>query len=635
MKKVIITALCLLPGLVVQAQALQRFAPSDVHILEGEQLQRQLWDEHYILSLDADRLLYHFRQECGLAPLPNTVPYGGWESTDLRGHTLGHWLSALSLMAGGQALSDAVKEEAQKRLTYTVNVLAACQQQRSERHPESAGYLSAFREQMLDVADSTGQGWAPYYTLHKILQGLLDAYRLTGNAQALEVADRMGDYIYRRTTRLEAGRWLRALDIMEVGGFAEAMLNLYQITKKREHLVAAQQFQQMSKLEPAAHGVDSLHIPVTSNYHHANSTIPQFIAAKREYDVDGNRLMLDAAANFWDMVVEHRTYCNGTTGFHEHWNLTGDQLSKELDAQAGETCCTYNMIKLSDELFLTNPDARYPEYTERAIINDIMGTIEPETANFAYFHTQKPGAFKTFPPNASVFYCCSATGMESHLRYAAGIYFHTGDVLYVNQFFASSLEWKQQGVVCHQATAFPREEASVLCFDEADSRFELRVRIPSWCQTGFALKLNGKRVTWTQQDGYACISREWHKGDRLAIFLPMKLRAEPLADAPQTVALFYGPMVLAADLGRDGVTQELINTTDNFYGGVKEPWQVKMEVPLLTGNPIHLKWIKKEKGKLLFHTSQTSDGKPMTLRPLYEIHDSRFASYLHFNSDGT
>ena len=238
----------------------QRFCPSDVHLNLSEMLQRQLWDERYILSLDADRLLYHFRRECGLEPQPDTSPYGGWESTDLRGHTLGHWLSALSLMAGGQASSDAVKEEAQKRLTYTVNVLAACQQQRSMLHPESAGYLSAFRERMLDVADTTGQGWAPYYTLHKILQGLLDAFRMTGNAQALDVAVHLGDYIFQRTTRLDEGKWLKALDIMEVGGFAEAMLNLYQITKKREHLVAAQQFQQMSKLRPAAHGVDSLHI---------------------------------------------------------------------------------------------------------------------------------------------------------------------------------------------------------------------------------------------------------------------------------------------------------------------------------------------------------------------------------------
>lgn len=158
MKKTIISALSLMLSLMVHAQNVQRFVPNEVHLNQSEMLERQLWDEHYILSLDADRLLYHFRGECGLEQLPNTAPYGGWESTDLRGHTLGHWLSALSLMVGGQASSDAVKEEAQKQLTYTVNVLAACQQQRSKLHPESAGYLSAFREQMLDVADNTGQG---------------------------------------------------------------------------------------------------------------------------------------------------------------------------------------------------------------------------------------------------------------------------------------------------------------------------------------------------------------------------------------------------------------------------------------------------------------------------------------------
>lgn len=611
-----------------QTHAVQRFSSSDVHIEESEMMRRQQWDEHYILSLNADRLLFHFRQECGLEPLPDIAPYQGWESTDLRGHTLGHWLSALSLMAGGQASSNAIKEEAVKRLNHTIDVLAECQQQRSQLHPESAGYLSAFREQMLDVADNTGQGWAPYYTLHKILQGLLDAYRIGGNTKAIDIARRLGDYIYLRTTRLDKDKWLKALDIMEVGGFAESMFNLYQITNNSKHLTAAQTFQQMSKLAPAAHGVDSLHIHVTDNYNHANSTIPQFIAAKREYDINGNSMMLDAATNFWNMVVEHRTYCNGTTGFHEHWNMAGDQLSKELDAQAGENCCTYNMIKLSDELFLTNPSTKYPEYTERTIINGIMGTIEPETANFMYFHTQKPGAFKTFPPNDGVFYCCSASGMESHLRYAAGIYFHTDDILYVNQFFHSALQWQQKGVVLRQTTNFPCEEETAISFDEADTTFELRIRIPSWCQKGFTLRLNGKKATWTQRDGYACIRRKWHKGDKLSVSLPMSLHVEPLADAPQTVALLYGPIVLAADLGKDGVTRELINTSDNFFGGVKEPWQVNMQIPSLTGNVSNLNWIKKQKNKLLFSTSSTSDGSTILFRPLYEIHDCRFADYM-------
>ena len=627
MKTIVSTILFSVASLALNAQELMRFSPSDVHINKSEMLTRQQWDERYILSLNADRLLYYFRSECGLEPIAGTKPYLGWESTDLRGHTLGHWLSALSLMAGGQASTAQVKEEAANRLDYTVNALARYQYHRSLLHPESAGYISAFREDMLNVADNTGQGWAPYYTLHKILQGLIDVYRITDNSEALDVACSLGDYIYQRTTRFDESKWLKALDIMEVGGFAESMLNLYQITKNTNHLLAAQKFQQMSKLLPAAHGVDSLHIHVTDNFNHANSTIPQFIAAKREYDVNGNKIMLAAATNFWNMVVGGRTYCNGTTGFHEHWNLPANQLSKELDAQAGENCCTYNIIKLSDELFLTNPDAKYPEYTERAIINGIMGTIEPETANFMYFHTQKPGAFKTFPPNAEVFYCCSATGMESNLRYAAGIYFHTASILYVNQFFSSSLQWKEQGVECRQTTNFPLEEGSELCFSKADAAFELRVRIPSWCKTGFDLKLNGKKIAFTQQNGYACINRTWHTGDKLSVSLPMNLYAEAMADDPNTIALFYGPMVLAADLGNSGLTSERINTTDNFYGGVKEPWQVKFQMPALIGNAQKLNWIKKEKGQLVFSTSRTSNGQFLLLRPLYQIYNCRFADY--------
>jgi len=618
----------MLGGSAARAQQAKMFALDEVRITGGEMLARQEWDERFILSLDADRLLFHFRQQAGVENPAGVQPYGGWEATDLKGHTLGHWLTALSLMAGGQASTPALQSEAKRRIEHVVGALAECQA------ATGTGYVSAFSERMLDVADATGQGWAPYYTLHKILQGLIDAYAATGNAQALAVADRFGDYIYGRTRRVDLAQWPKVMDIMEVGGFADALLNLYALTHKQIHFDAGHFFQQWDKIVPAAEGRDQLHVEITDNYKHANGTIPQFTAALREYGVTGNDTLLAAARNFWHFVVDHRTYSNGTTGFHEHWNYGPDQLSREMDLQAGETCCTYNMIRLSHGLFCQEPRAEYAEYVERATLNDIMGSIEPETANFMYFHTQKPGGFKIFGPNAQVFWCCTGTGMENHLRYASGIYFHAEEnapVLFVNQFFPSQVQWREAGLVVRQEGDFPLAEQSSLIVAEGTADAEIRIRVPRWCE-GFALKINGKKVkTPDIADGYCTLRRTWQAGDCIDIALPMRLHAEPLKDEPAMASILYGPLVLAADLGKDGVTPDLIHSLDYFYEEIPEPWQVHFEVPAMTGSMRSLKWLKQRKGALEFTTERTSDGSRQTLRPLYQISDTRFADYWRFS----
>ena len=600
---------------------LQAFPAGAVQITSGPFLERMELDRKFILSLDPDRLLYYFLETAGLKNPPRTKPYGGWEQTDLRGHTLGHYLSALSRLWAQTRLP-----ECREKLDRTIMMLDQCQQ------AIGSGYLSAFPETMLDRVEDTGEGWAPYYTLHKILQGLLDAYSICGSQQALALATNMGDYFCRRAERLRTmpETWQKSLDIMEQGGFSEAMLQLYFITRQPPYLECARLFQQTGKLEPVSRGRDVLYTPSKPhNYSHANATIPQFSAAACMYEMTGERLYRKAAFNFWEMVVEGRTYCNGSTGYREHWNHGADSLSQELGIKAGETCCSYNMIKLSTRLCCINPESKYADYTERALFNHILGSIHPKTGNFMYFHTLQPGSFKTYGRNAEVFWCCTGTGMENPVRYNEVIYLHSDDELYVNQFIASRLFWREKGVRVEQTTQFPEEGSSTLRIEGEGGRFTLAVRVPAWCRETMQILLNGEpRRVRPGRDGYCRIKREWQSGDEVQLILPMTLRAETLADAPQTAALLYGPIVLAGDLGTKGVTERLTNVTDNFYGDVPEAYQVHMKIPTLTGNAADLSWLQPEPGKPLHFTTQaTSDGSLLRFVPLYSVYRNRFSAY--------
>ena len=585
-------------------------------ITDGDMKALEKKDISFLASLSNDRLLYYFRERAGIAQPSGCSPYGGWEQTDLKGHTLGHYLTAMSLL-----YAQTGKTTYQTHINNTVKVL------RQMQTKSGKGYISAFDEGKLDRVEADGSGWAPYYTLHKILQGLVDAYRYAGNETALTAASEFADYIYQRTTRItDEALWARNLDIQEVGGFAEAVLNVYALTHKAEHLKAGQFFQQMDKLLPSAEGRDILNDTRTSNFYHSNSTIPQFIAAEREYELTGNETLLRAATNFWENVTQHRAYCNGSTSYHEHWNKPADRIGEELDGLAGESCCTNNLIKLSNDLFRLTGEPKYAEYVERATIGHIMGSMHPTTGNFMYFHTQLPGSFKTFGKNTDVFWCCTGTGMENHVRYGQAVYFTDADTMYVAQFFPSQTTWQEKGLTLEQKGEFPNEEHTQLCVTEGSANAVLKVRIPTWCK-GFEAKVTQGNLKVKREGGFCIVSGTFKAGDIIDISLPMHLRAEALTGKPRTIALFYGPLVLAADLGTDGVTADRVNVTDNYYGGYPSYMHPSTPVPTLTANTDNLDWLQKTEGKMEFTTSATSDGSTLRLLPLYQALDMRFTDY--------
>lgn len=536
------------------------------------------WDRNYLLSLDPDRLLVGFREVAGV-DTKGLKRYGGWESTDLRGHTIGHWMTAMAMLV---AQSD--DELAAQKLDYVVRSLAECQE------ATGTGFLSAWGEKMLDTVEDTGRGWAPYYTIHKILQGLLDVYTYTRNEEALTVARRLGDYLASRADYIierdahandqnwmeREGRnkrvsWEQALEIQETGGYTEVMLNLYAVTGNERYLSTARLFHQMSKLIPASQNIDELHKGEEPNHNHANTTIPQFIGAARDAQLTGNEPMRQAAENFWKMVTEHRSYSIGGTGHHEHWDLPADHIADELTGQTAESCCTYNLIKLSNLLFDMAHRAEYAEYVERALCNHILSSIQPETANFMYFHTMKPGTIRTYGENDDCFWCCTGSGMENPMRYAESIYYEDEDNnrVYVNQFIGSTMEG-----VLKMESEFPSDDEAVITM-LCDTTMTLMVRKPTWSDNFKVKGVKGKEI-----DSYVMIERNWKKGDKVRLSFPMKEMKEFAPGSDEVFSVLRGPLVMAGITDPEEFEQKDVTLKDNFFNGLTERYDSNMDVPV-------------------------------------------------------
>ena len=610
-------------GTVSHYAKLTAFPVADVRISPGVFKQAEDIDKKVILSIEPDRLLYTFRKNAGLDP-KGVKPYGGWEdpTIGLRGHTMGHYLTALSFW---YAQSKEIKIK--QRIDYLVSSLAVCQQKFGN------GYLSAFPQSDVENFEKTGKGWAPYYTIHKILQGLLDAYQLGNNEQALVVARQLGNWLNSRPASIsDIANWKKVLDFSEQGGIGEGLLNLYALTGDISYKNTAEFFEQKTKFDPAYRQLDVLNQNITENFHHANATVPQFIGAERKFELTGDLYYLKAANFFWQQVALHRSFSNGTTGFHEHWNLGPDSLFKEAGLQAGETCVTYNMIKLSNDLFRMQPQAKYADFVERALYNDILSALNTKNGGMMYFHTQQPGGFKTFGKNLEVFWCCTGTGMEDHVRYAESIYFHDQENIYVNQYISSSVSWKAKGQTWQQNSYLPEKSKSIFIVKGKAANYSINLRVPYWVSDEMKVTINGRVIHTEKADnGYITITRRWKNDDTIEVNMPMSFHLDAMPDAPKYASLMLGPLVLAADPGLPPVPDTLVMTTDYFYGKIPEAYDKKVAMPQITGSTKNFEWLNKVKNHpLFFFTNNTNTGQQLKFMPLYMINNQRFASYLQF-----
>jgi hypothetical protein len=589
------------------------FPLADVRLLDGPFREAMARDQKYLLDLDPDRLLHNFRVNVGL---PSTAkPLGGWEAPDveLRGHTVGHYLSALALMYASTG-----DERFKVRGDSMVAELAKVQQA-SPSKGYHQGYLSAFPEELIDRVDARRRVWAPYYTLHKIMAGLLDMYQLAGNRQALDVLLKQAGWVKFRMDRLS--REQQQLMLMtEHGGMVEVLANLYAVTGDREHLRIAQAFDHDFLLAPLARREDTL------DGLHANTQIPKIIGAAREYELLGDPRYRDIAQFFWERVALNRSYANGGHSDDESF-FPVEKFSEHLGASSSETCNTYNMLKLTRHLFSWEPDARLMDFYERGLFNHILASQDPATGGMIYYCPLLPGAFRTYSTPDASFWCCVGTGLENHGKYPDTVYFRSENTLYVNLFIASELNWREKGLRVRQETRFPEEPGTRLVFTaDTPVRLAVKVRFPAWATSGMTLAVNGAPQTVGGKPGsYVTVDREWKTGDTLAARLPMTPRIEALPDNPKVVAVLYGPILLAGDLGKAGLTPAV------RYGPSAPPVR-RMAMPMvpgLIGDPKTIvSAIKPVAGSpLTFRTSGIGTPAEVTFVPFYRASDIRYVVY--------
>lgn len=585
------------PATAAGSSGVQPFGVRQVQLLNGPFRHAMELDAAYLLTLNSDRLLSWFRKEAGLDPKAEV--YGGWESMGIAGHSLGHYLSACSRMAHATG-----KPEFCKRVEYIVAELAKCQDAGGD------GYVGAIprgRELFAEISrgeirsagfDLNG-AWVPWYTLHKLFAGLIDAYRLCDNEQALTVVTRLADWVDETTHNLTEDQWQKML-ACEHGGMNESMADLYQITGNQKYLMLARKFYHRAILDPLAAEHDEL------QGKHANTQIPKVIGAAKIAALTGDDKFATIAKFFWQTVVDNHTYVTGGNSLGEHFGPPG-KLNDRLGNNTTETCNTYNMLKLTSALFSQEPAAKYADYAERALWNHILASQDPQTGMVCYFVPLQAGGRKPFQ-GPEAFTCCSGSGMENHARYAEYIYAHSDDTLYVNQFISSDLNWQDNGIRLTQHAELPeRGHARLEIHCVGDQQFSLAVRHPQWATQGFRITINGNSTDdFSKPGSFVRIARTWHDGDVVEIEMPLELRLESMPDNASRVAVFSGPILLAGLVDDQATTLLPTLVTD--------------------GRPVQ-EWLHATGEPLEFRTDGVGRPIDYTLRSFYAIHDRPYVVY--------
>jgi DUF1680 family protein len=583
------------------------FSMTEVRLLPSFWKDMMELDRSYLYSLPNDRLAYNFRITAGLPS--DADPLGGWESPDceLRGHYVGHYLSSCALLHASTG-DMPIKSKADD----LVSILAACQ--------ASDGYLGAYPATFYDKLRNNEKVWAPFYTYHKILAGLIDMYEHTGNQQALDVALKMADWADAYSRPIPPDQWQQML-LTEQGGMNEASFNLYAITGNVKYRDLGYRFEHKKIFDPLAANQDIL------DGNHANTNIPKVIGAIRGYELTGDPRYLAIAQNFYRMVSEHHIYCTGGTSNGEFWHKP-DAIASELGPAAEECCCSYNMMKLSRHLFGQSPDAKHFDYYERMLYNVRYGT-QDRNGMLMYYVSLKPGLYKTFGTPLDSFWCCTGTGSEEYAKLNDSIYFHDADSVYVNLFIPSKLDWKQRGLQLRQTTKFPHEERTTFTVDAAPSKpTALKVRVPYWATNGVTVAINGQPVTI---DATPSTYHAWKAGDVITVDMPMPLHINQAPDDKQVQAAMYGPLVLAVRLGYEDLTNAMIYGDNGPFGSDDGYPMPVVNLHLDDSkSPADAIWFERAESTSRFPLSFRTKGRgPIhTLVPLNQILDERYSVYV-------
>ena len=602
-------------------QAASIFDLSDISLDGDDTIYTENKDRamEYLKLMDADRMLYNFRATFG-QDTKGAQALTGWDEPTglLRGHSTGHFLSALA-----QAYASSGDEAYKEKLDYMIHELRELQKLSKGKPqdfqtactPSSAaqskwstdpstwgeGFISAYSPDqfaLLEQYTPYATIWAPSYTLHKLLAGFIDSYNYAGNEEGLEIAEDLGTWVYERlsncTTEEQRAHMWSMYIAGEYGGMNESLARLYEITGEEKYLEAAKMFDNKDFFDGLANNVDTI------QGRHANQHIPQIVGAMHEYAATGDVKYYNIAKNFWNMVTTRYAYSIGGVGtgerFKDPYQQGNNILGNAGRGENCETCCAYNLLKLTAELYNYNPeDASYMDYYERTLINQIVASQSHDTNNYrhngvTYMLPIDPGQRKDFDSDYGGFTCCNGTGMENHVKYQAAAYAHSGDNLYVNLYMPTTLNWEEKEITIKQETEFPSEHSKLTV--EGSGEFTMKLRVPYWATEGFTVKVNGKTVVENPDvSTYVEVSRKWKDGDVVTIDMPYTLHLDKTPDkvGGSTVAsLMYGPIVMVAKDTR--INYEPMNwyklvLSDNLSESVKVVTGTdEKEVPHLTTN---------------------------------------------------
>ena len=607
------------------------FPLSDVQLLDGPLKTARDLNIKVLLEYDVDRLLAPFRKEAGLEPKAESFPC--WIGLD--GHVGGHYLSAMAInyAATGNA-------ECKKRMDYMIAELKECQEAGIRNNPEwGAGYLGGMPESA-KVWSAFKKGdfgpywgaWAPFYNIHKMFAGLRDAWNYCGNTDARDMFLKYCDWCVNLCADLTDEQMEQMLG-NEYGGMNEVLADAYEMTNNVKYLDCAKRFSHKMILNPLAVGEDKL------DNLHANTQIPKIIGFERIAQLSGDADYNKAARFFWETVVYNRSLAFGGHGRREHFPSKEACTDYTNDIDGPESCNSYNMLKLTEDLFTTEPQARYADYYERTMFNHILSTQNPEHGGYVYFTSARPRHYRVYSAPNMAMWCCVGTGMENHGKYNQFIYTRNDNKLYVNLFVASELDWKERGIKVRQETDFPFGEQSKITVTDCKSAFDLMLRYPEWVAKGeFKASLNGQPIEINAEpSSYISISN-LKKGDVLEVTFPMHTSIERMPNVPQYVAIMHGPILLGMKTGTEDMAGLIAD--DGRWGQYasgellpidKAPIIIEDDIENIgsklqpiEGKPLHF--------KLNARLENPIDGE---LEPFFGIHDSRYMIYwLALTSNG-
>ncbi len=631
MKAAFITgaAVCSILFFVAHVRAQEKLYPnefnlSEVRLLDGPFKHAQDLNIKTLLRYNVDRLLAPYLKEAGLTPKDSS--YKNWNGLD--GHIGGHYLSALAMNAAGGNIA------CRERMLYMIHELKKCQEANTKSHPDwGLGYVGGVpnsKAVWMSVTDGDLKAfhaaWVPWYNVHKMYAGLRDAWLYTGNEEAKNIFLKFCNWAIHITSGLTNEQMQSMLDT-EHGGMNEVLADAYQLTGEKKYLVAAERFSHRVLLDPMSKGIDNL------DNKHANTQVPKAIGFARIGELSGVDTYENAGSYFWQTVITNRTLVFGGNSRREHFPSAASCTDFINDVEGPESCNSYNMLKLTEDLFRMNPSAKYADYYERTMYNHTLSTQNPDNGGYVYFTPARPRSYRVYSaPNKSM-WCCVGTGMENHGKYNQFIYTHQHDSLFVNLFIASELNWKEKGIRLKQETKFPYEEQTKLVIEENKSSFKLMVRYPSWVSDGkLKIKVNGEPIAYkANPSSYITLDRKWKKDDVVEISLPMHNTIEHLPNVPAYIAILHGPILLAAKTGTEDLKGLIAD--DSRWGQIASGEKLPIDkAPIIIEDDLNkltteLVPVKDRPLNFIIPGVKLMNSIDVTLQPFYQIHDARYMMY--------